>query len=131
MKQYTNYCTHNQITRAYYLGAPIHLFEKIGRVYHKKNDVYIASKNVYDFSVTTQQMIGWLREEHQLYCGVDIDENESECSDTNNCSYMFYKFNKCGIFSHIFRKSLHCYTYKEAELAAIDEALNYLEKKGE
>jgi len=109
------------------LGAPIENKTKAGYYCNKE---YPVQLNVFQYGKipTTQQMISWLREEHQLFCGVDIDENENECSDTNNCSYMFYKFNKCGIFAHTIQHSLHCYTYEQAELAAIDMALDYLEK---
>lgn len=101
MERYTIYCTEEQTKKALELGAPI---EKI---------CYALNEHWQDKTPTAEQMIGWLEEQ-----GITVEMVKCEThwfartySDENT------NFNKGRFFSR-----------KEATLAAIDAALDYLSK---
>lgn len=104
MKQYTNYCTEEQTRRAYKLGAPIRL-----RFNPFKENRFITP--------TTQQMMNWLEKEHKIRADID-----------------FFLHHGYGAYVDLEGKDLNYFggqyfeTRQEAELAAIDVALDYLEK---
>lgn len=112
MNKYTIYCTKEQTLKALELGAPIKkavyadfiLYENIEYIVDKENGfVYLIP--------TAEQMIGWLEEK-------DITVKIVKCDTrwfARPCSCKNTDFNRDGYFSR-----------KEAILAAIDSALDYL-----
>jgi len=122
MKNYTNYCTEEQTKRAYKLGAPIRTFEcdnKIAREsFIKRFDAIELEGIVMGDIPTTQQMIGWLREEKKINITIRNFGNSYRYSVSTFINGMdvsiYFENNYMG--------------YKQAELEAIDVALNYLEK---
>lgn len=113
MKNYTNYCSEEQTKRAYALGAPIETERYV------IDDGCVEIKdNVFVHIPTTQQMIGWLREEKNIYLLPVIpvkDMIKFEIFDNNKDDMV----DTTGVFIK---------SYNKAELSAIDAALDYLEK---
>lgn len=101
MDNYTILCTKEQTRKALDLGAPIKyvLIGPIGKDIKK----YLEP--------TAEEMIGWFREEKNI----------------------FFVPKKVGDCNYVIIGDLKCYksydSYKEATLAAIDAALEYLENK--
>lgn len=117
MQDYELRCTEEQTIRAYKLGAPIgttlNAFE---------NGVWLAQvDNKYLQSITTQQMINWLREEK----GINIEIGHFHYTYDYSVSICINKFDRLIAFHKEYMP------YNQAELAAIDAALDYLEQKGE
>lgn len=104
MDRFTFFCTEEQTKKALELGAPI---EKVCHSLTKEWENKIP---------TTEQMIGWL-EEHKVF--VQIDPILGVC-----CGWYISSkgYNKYG---YAFKIKV-CKTRKEATLAAIDAALEYL-----
>lgn len=105
-----------QTRRAYALGAPIESKTKAGYYCNKE---YPIQLNVFQYGKvpTTQQMIGWLREKGLLFEFTDIP---------NACDVNVARYDFATIYSNDIELTPH-----QAELAAIDAALDYLEKGGE
>lgn len=100
MKQYTIYCTEEQTKKALELGAQLeyHCPSERERVYHRP---------------TAEQMIGWL-DEQGILIDIDTEWNKSVLVYVWDCE------NK-SLINNVFHGSR-----KEATLAAIDAALDYL-----
>ena len=114
IEDYTIYCTKEQTRIAYELGAPIGI-----TLNAYENGVQLASlgDNKYLWAVTTQQMIGWLREKRLMFCPLYY-------GDSKYAIRIFVGYT-CIYTTNIFP------TYEQAELAAIDKALHYLLEKEE
>ena len=114
MDKYTIYCTEEQTKTALELGAPINLD------YHKDDfENSIKIRNLcYAEVPTAEQMIGWLEEQ-----GILVNVSATFLHN-NTASYLYiigsnfddYNYNEVAYPSR-----------KEATLAAIDAALDYLE----
>lgn len=110
MEQYTIYCTESQTRKAIELGAPI---MKVHNGFTNFPHYKIGNNNQYVIFIlpTAEQMICWLEEQ--------------------GCHFYIY-FNTTWNFDVDFGKYRHWTTRidfpsrKEATLAAIDEALEYL-----
>lgn len=123
MNKFTIYCTEEQTKKALELGAPIMVTDTLGDLvmanYFTNEDNHVAT-----IIPTVEQMIGWLEEQGIM---LEIEYN---------CTYKNYNYtknfrNRNGWGSKIFdsyTKGFH--TRKEATLAAIDAALDYLIKRG-
>lgn len=98
MNEYTIYCNPIQTRKALELGAPIHYV--IGGSIWKDRKKYLEP--------TTEELMGWLREEKNIFFAI---------KKVGECNYV-------TIGDLKLRKSYD--TYKEAILAAIDAALEYL-----
>lgn len=123
MNDYTCHCTEEQTRRAYKLGAPIRKITNIfnvdnGEQFYRDNLLYVCMGDFCCVIPTTQQMIGWLREKgfwiyvkrywqyNTFYACIEKQGLvRIECTDD-------------------FEKP------EQAERAAIDAALDYLEKGG-
>lgn len=109
MKNYTIFCTEQQMRKALELGAPIATKRIICRI-----EVDIPNKLIIP---TAEQMIGWL-EEQINFIGVIRQEN-------NTWLYIIYPENNSN--KNITIKGFS--SRKEATLAAIDTALGYLARR--
>lgn len=127
MNRYTIYCTEAQTKKALELDAP--LTEIPFRTEMKPDTCnkygFIHLNNTYFVIPTTEQMIGWLRKEHNIHPRIDCEGSEnyvvklqfinsSKDLDVVNKSYK-------GIIGHPGFPSP-----EEATIAAIDAALEYL-----
>lgn len=128
MQDYELRCTAEQTRRAYALGAPINDYDGVIYDFDERGCISVEGTPVLEieqdekrdwfYIPTTQQMIGWMREQ-----GVWIYVKGYRQYNT------FYAcLQKQGLtraeFTDDFEKP------EQAELAAIDVALDYLEKKG-
>jgi len=125
MKQYTNYCTEKQTKRAYKLGAPIHIFECENKI---SKEAFIETGRIVELEdnklgdiPTTQQMLGWL-ETKGMYIEIIIAFTDDDAK--NRWTRSFTLFDES---SQIGEGIIYMSVY-EAELEAIDEALDSLEK---
>lgn len=122
MNRYTIYCTESQTKRAYKLGAPIAQVMAPDAYYetHKNKLSMLVEcdhENVYIESPTAEQMCGWLREK-----GLFISVHD-------NVSSLWFSL-VCQLHGRILSQCRMKTSYEEAILAAIDAALDYLEKGG-
>ena len=120
MEKYTIYCTEEQTKKALELGAPIisyHNAFTTNDIPHYTIEEGNGNCMLYIIP-TAEQMIGWL-EEH-------IDEIDACKKNDGTWFYIFYPNNT--IVNHI-KEGFS--SRKEATLAAIDAALDYLKKKTE
>lgn len=124
MSGYACYCTEEQTEKAFKLGAPIETQGFIPiKGWELKIDWFAQEDKCYHIP-TTEQMIGWLEEQ------IDIAE-----IDISRCSFVS-KFWAFGIYNEqkglIAENIKDLSSRKEATLAAIDAALEYLinNKKG-
>lgn len=117
ISDYTIYCTESQTRKALELGASLYL----QTVDDEKDSIEVIIDGRYDYYEipTAEQMIGWLVEEKKIFVKVnpyvsmyELDEYDAILVNLQNG---FIKTVKQG-----------CSSPKEAVLAAIDEALNYL-----
>lgn len=114
MNRYTIYCTTEQVRIALELGAPI---------LADTQEIKFAGINGLPFDVdrvvipTTDQMIGWL-EEQETITAINIDYYI-----TGNAWACWIKFKEGTLNKQDFSSR------REATLAAIDAALDYLEKQ--
>lgn len=114
MKKYTNYCTELQTKRAYKLGAPIESGKR-----HGKNVVQINSDEFLEIP-TAEQMQGWLREKGLfIQTGVGGRKHQFQIDKLVH-----------GDFRYLPSPFVNYDTHEQAILAAIDAALDYLEKGG-
>lgn len=124
MGDYTTYCTEEQTKRAYKLSAPIEEISDTEGV----PECWINSENFRFYKIpTTQQMIGWLRQEMGIEIFIQKDHFSNGVSVSvladNDVIHGIYKcpYDGHGIYN----------TVVEAEICCINAALDYLEKKGE
>lgn len=111
MDRYTIYCTEEQTVKAIELGAPI---KEIA--YPEQNEKYIRTDHYRLYAIpTADQMIGWLEDGllEEVHIEQDID---------GLWSYIIY-----GNGNDLFGISNLYPTRKEATIAAIDAALEYIE----
>lgn len=104
MDRYITYCTPEQVKKALELGAPI----KIECFSTATEDHW------HEVIPTAEQMIGWL-EEQGVFISIVPDTDENTCAN--------YVETKEFSLSNVV-----CSSRKEATLAAIDAALEYLTK---
>lgn len=109
MDEYTIYCTESQTKKALELGAPI----KIECFSTATEDHW------HEVIPTAEQMIGWLEEQ-----GVTINIEHSNVEDT-----MRFKIRKSKDFDYVIAYNYHYPSRREATLAAIDAAIEYLENQ--
>lgn len=108
--QYTIYCTQEQTKKAFELGAPIEDFDP------DRNNGFVYKGKVITYP-TAEQMIGWLEEREEIS---DLHIFKPAIRWT----FELYTSNGGGKNNHpLFN------TRKEATLAAIDAALEYLERQ--
>lgn len=123
MERYTIYCTEEQTKKAFELGAPIYVFNKwnskaIEETHYKIEHRTKLESGLYADNPTAEQMIGWLEEQ-----GINIVIGR-----------FFAKWAfKLEQLTSVGEKNLHIDSIeipsrKEATLAAIDAALDYLIK---
>lgn len=111
MDNYTIYCTEEQKKKALKLGAPIETYEPT--IIHSRAGGSFTTPTIE--TVTAEELIGWL-EEQGLYFSI-------ECIG----DYVYEVWTKDKDKSVIIINSC-VHTRKEATLAAIDAALDYLKK---
>lgn len=125
LSDYTIYCTEEQTKKALGLGAPIYVYDEINSKSIDELDVYLDDKaklnnGLYAEIPTAEQMIGWLRTKGFAF---GITEYKDGFNDhvfwrvANNQDKRWY------ISDDKFKDP------KEAFLAAIDAALEYLSNK--
>lgn len=102
ISDYTIYCTDEQTRKALELGAPIEFQEDASHDDGKSS-----------IDPTAEQMVGWL-EEQEILIDIDTEWNKSVLVYVWDCE------NK-SLINNVFHGSR-----KEATLAAIDAALEYL-----
>ena len=120
MNRYTIYCTPEQTKNAFYLGAP--LTEIPFRTEIKPDTCnkygFIYLNNTYFVIPTAEQMIGWLRKEKKLFVEPYLN---------GECCYSFSPIvstKEDGEIIHLEAED----DPDKATLAAIDAALEYLER---
>ena len=113
MSDYTIYCTSEQTKKALELGAPIE-FASINDIRLGRYIEVESNNETYEIP-TTEQMIGWLEE---YIDNIDVLKNNN-----GKWVYLFYPTSNSS--------TCECkdkfLSRKEATLAAIDAALEYLE----
>lgn len=121
MPDYTIYCTPEQTKKALELGAPLAIYgngEMTAEIAKKYNLTPI--NGVTYIIPTAEQMLGWLEEQGIIVDTISEEENENEIL------YLASLYKK-GYQS--LNKELILYpSRKEATIAAIDAALEYLIK---
>lgn len=120
MTQYTIYCTEEQTKKALKLGAPIENHNyTFGNnetcTYLGKDDTKRPALDWFAQQPTAEQMIGWLMEKEIFIFFNRVDNKFVSLVHMNNRTP--------SIISDYYS------TYKEATLAAIDAALEYLSNK--
>lgn len=123
MKRYTLYCSLEQTKKALELGAPIergHEGSKYFNIgvptFYNENDEICRVKNSVVFVPTAEEMLGWLAEQ-----GLAIDTEWSWNGQVT--MWVWYNPEKELIYTS------HANSLKEATLAAIDSALEYLKQQ--
>lgn len=120
MEKYTIMCTESQTKKALELGAPIIFKCQKVRYLDGGYSYEIVEKDGEPVleTPTAEQMIGWLEEQGGIK-HIDI---------YRNCDYWGY-----GVITYMttYDVTKHFSTRKEATLAAIDAALDYLSKSKE
>ena len=128
MNRYTIYCTEEQTKKDFELGAPIERGHESSRyfnigvpTFYDENDEICRVKNSVIFIPTAEEMIGWL-------------ENVIPVSEEFSIKQIIVEsyFNgKWNYFLGIEESENYYNSRKEATLAAIDAALEYLSKAKE
>lgn len=111
MNIYSIFCTEEQTKKAIALGAPIEEANSINEPKH-----WVAIDNTTYKVPSAEQMIGWLEQNPRIS---DIDIYRS-----GSTYWSFYVTKFCGIIE----SKKEYLSRKEATLAAIDAALEYLVK---
>lgn len=120
MDNYTTYCTEEQVRHAIGLGAPIKLFCKDyihGHINYIGSPISIGHVLIHNdlyYAPTTEQMIGWLEQQ--------IDILSIEITFESQIKWKWELFTE-----NTYDMAYPFYSRKEATLAAIDAALEYLE----
>lgn len=130
MEEYTIYCTEEQTKKALELGAPIERGHEGSRYFNigvptffDKNDEICRVKNSVIFIPTAEQVIEWLLNEHDILC--DIFPRDG-CFGT---TWFAFRFTTLRCKRKKYESNTKDYpSRKEATLAAIDAALDYLSK---
>lgn len=122
MQDYELRCTAEQTRRAYELGAPLEE-QCIGNNNVDLDSISVSNGyggSIYLIIPTTQQMMGWLREQgvnaYAAFEGVNM--------------YLPICFVGDSVYQEDIAQYLIYKKPEQAELAAIDAALDYLEKGG-
>lgn len=113
MSDYNVFCTPEQTKKALELGAPI-------ETYSGGDVEYVGINDCKRIIPTTEQMIGWLEEQR---CIIEISIWNGYHNGT-----LYWHYDLCG-YNHtfIFNDDINEFeSRKEATLAAIDAALDYL-----
>lgn len=119
MNKYTIYCSPEQTRKALELGAPILLVPEEFYTEEKHFRMEIEGENASVILPTTQQMIGWLEEQGVIDYYINRDMyDELNYLDTYGFFVDFGKKNRLVGYGFS--------TRKEATLASIDKALEYL-----
>lgn len=122
INQYTIHCTEEQTEKALKLGAPIEFSDPFNDYLPHEMIDYVSERgNVVcaDFVLpTAEQMIGWLEEQGVVVILVSI-------LDGDTLSYRWV-IHSCQYDDDFNDRSDMTYSRKEATLAAIDAALDYL-----
>lgn len=122
MDRYEIRCTEEQVFKALKLGAPLEKdvafagdydFDSANKVHISKHLAKTAAYQEYATIPTAEQMLGWL-EEQGILIDIDTEWNKSVLVYVWDCE------NK-SLINNVFHGSR-----KEATLAAIDAALEYL-----
>lgn len=136
MEKYTIYCNEEQVKKALKLRAPISeamsrynsllVYERIEqgketKEYYNNQGIAICGKRTYK-SPTAEQMIGWLDEQ-----GISIEIYFSR----QYALFDWSLFTRRKIIKNNKPEAQYYYTRKEATLAAVDAAFDYLEKAKE
>lgn len=130
MEKYTIYCTESQTKKALELGAPIkmvlHPTTWFKEVYPKRCHIDILEHpNGCTLAIpTAEQMIGWIESISTIQLQMEKQMHES------NTQYRIWVRDECKPFSDIIEMRSYP-SRKEATLAAIDAALEYLSKAKE
>lgn len=120
MIRYSIALTDEQTRRAYRLGAPIELYCTSELTFHLPKLVCNDGIERHFTNPTAEMMIGWLEEQ-----GIALDiHTYFEVENGKIHHYQFTVTDSTMIFNGEYNSR------KEATLAAIDAALNYLEKYG-
>lgn len=116
MKKFTIYCTEGQTKKALELGALLDIFfdSEVLPETAKEYNLYVYKHKTYDIP-TAEQMIGWLEEQEGIY---DI-----HLLRTADGEWKYDVTTKCVSNNPMYGR---CRSRKEAMLAAIDAALDYL-----
>lgn len=132
MNRYTTYCTEEQTRKALKLGAPILKFKNA----ITRDDIphFIEGEVMKDWTLffcpTAEEMLGWLEETYDLHINIDYRRNYADDADGNIVDEWYYYCFFLSIADNCFygEDTLDEYSSrKEATLAAIDAALDYLE----
>lgn len=122
MEKYTIYCTEEQTRKAFELGAPIKKdASKLDLLYCVKLEERdsITGYNYWLIPPTAEQMIGWLEDVMPISEEFSIEQIIVERYFDGSWNYFIGT-----------RESEECYSSrKEATLAAIDDAIDYLTRK--
>lgn len=126
MNQFTIFCTPSQTRKALELGAPLKTFIHVEPEFSMANGClpYPEEIEMYEYP-TAEQMIGWLEEQY-IYITIRYTNDVAKHwqADVDRADCIDYE---CG-------KHLVDYNYpsrKEATIAAIDAALEYLSNNKE
>lgn len=126
MDRYTIYCTEEQTKKALELDAPIERGHDGSRYFNigvptlfDENDEICRVKNSVIFIPTAEQMCGWLIDEKKIFVKVN-----PYVSLTHEDEYDSLLVNLVN--GHVLLVKQACNNLKEATLAAIDAALEYL-----
>lgn len=120
MNKYTIYCTEEQTKKAFELGAPIEKdASSLDLLYCVKLEEResLTGFNYWLIPPTAEQMIGWLEEQDCI----------KFITISNTGDYWYYDIRTTSNADCLV--NLYCKSRKEATLAAIDAALDYLAKK--
>lgn len=123
MNNYTIYCTEEQTKKALELDAPIRreidLFSPNIENLPTFRDV--KDNDIVVFIPTAEQMRGWLEDQEEIH-HIAIDYIEDEYGE--GWDYCVFNKDICNV-----RYDRNFESYKEATLAAINAALDYLSNK--
>lgn len=125
MDRYTIYCTKEQTKKAFELGAPIVTLPN----YEELNGfpfVRCKNGNGYPCQIpTAEQMIGWLED-----MGISVKAVCFSWCNENKPTWQVHAYQKSTNFWDEIAFG-HSRSYREATLAAIDAALDYLANRKE
>lgn len=121
MSDYSLFCTEEQTRRALELGAPI---DNSSSQFDSDctDNIELLSNGLYAIIPTAEQMIGWIESISTIQIHIEKQMLES------GTQYRIWVREECKPFSNIIK--MFSYSSRpEAALAAIDAALEYLEKQ--
>lgn len=124
MNRYKIYTTEAQTRKALSLGAPIEVYDnwdsddiREANIFYKEKYIELDDYKLAN-RITAEEMIGWLEDQ-----GIKINIEHSNVEDS-----MRFKIHKSEDFDYEIAWNFHYPSRKEATLAAIDAALDYLSK---